>query len=111
MAYMSQASLWWGLAGAAVIVQLGHGVLQLVQTRFGVAGYFLRPVPVRLLVGQTRFVGCGQRVAVGTQAFTTLLQLAGLFFNATLLGGQHLDLLLHLHNTSALGVGFGLGLP
>ena len=25
MAYMSQASLWWGLAGAAVIVQLLTG--------------------------------------------------------------------------------------
>ena len=99
------------LFGAAVFVQLGHRVLQLVQAGFGHAGQLLCLVQQRLLVSQTGLVRCGQRVAVGTQAFAALVELARLFFNATLLGGQHLDLLLHLHNTSALGVGFGLGLP
>ena len=82
-----------------------------MQAGFGHAGQLLCLVQLRLLVSQTGLVRCGQRVAVGTQAFAALVELARLFFNATLLGGQHLDLLLHLHNTSALGVGFGLGLP
>ncbi|MBP6618513.1 MAG: hypothetical protein KA195_11135, partial [Burkholderiaceae bacterium] len=31
MAYMSQASLWWGLAGAAVIVQLLTGTFHFLM--------------------------------------------------------------------------------
>ena len=45
-------------------------------------------------------VGRGQGVPVGAQAFMALRPAGGLFVDAALLGGQHLDLLLHLHHAA-----------
>jgi hypothetical protein len=54
--------------------------------------------PAALQVDQARFVGRGQRVAVDHQAFAALVQLARLLLDVALVGGQHLDLLLHLRD-------------
>ena len=59
---------------------------------------------------QARFVGRGQRIAVGRQAFAADVELARLLFDVALVGGQHLNLLLHLRDAGALLVGARLGL-
>ncbi len=94
------------LARAAVVVQLGHGVLQLGMAGFSgsAASWAAANSPA---AGPALFVGRGQSVTVAAQAFLAHVQLAALLVDAALLGGQHADLLLHLHHGAAL-VGGGL---
>jgi hypothetical protein len=92
------------LARAALVVQQGHRVLQFGQARGLGLSHFARFIELRLQVLQTGFVGRSQGIFVGAQALKTLFLLALLFLQAALLGGQHLDLLLHLHHGSALVV-------
>ena len=98
------------LARAAVFVELGHGLLQLEQHGLGHFSAVLRAGKLRLQVRQAGLVGGGQCVAVGAQALVARLLLAALFVDAALLGGQHLDLLLHLHHGGALRGGARLRL-
>ena len=98
------------LAGAAVFVQLGHGVLQLGQAGFGGFGLLLGGFELAAQVVQAGFVGRGQGVAVSAQALVAGVELAALLVQAALLGGQHANLLLHLHHAGALLAGAGLRL-
>ncbi|MNY49954.1 hypothetical protein D3C86_1854250 [compost metagenome] len=61
------------LARAAFVVELGHAVLQLLQLGFGDLGGFLRHVELAAQIGEPRFVGHGERIAVGAQAFVARL--------------------------------------
>ena len=98
------------LARAAVVVELGHRFLQLVQAGLGGFGNFLRFFKLLAQVVQAGFIGCGQRIAVGAQALKAGVELAALLVKTALLGGQHADLLLHLHHAAALLCRAALGL-
>ena len=98
------------LGGAAFVVQLGHAVLQFLQHGVVQLGQLLCAGQLGLRFHQTAFVGRGQCVAVSGQTLAALVELAALLFNVALLGGQHLNLLLHLGHAGALFVGAGLGL-
>jgi hypothetical protein len=52
---------------------------------------------------QSGFVRGVQRASVGGQALTPILQAAPDLFGASLLSGQHLDLLLYLRDRLTLG--------
>ena len=97
------------LALAPLVIELGHAVLQLHQHRLRHLGHLggVRVLGADLL--QPVFVGGSQRIAIVAQALQPGFVLAGLLVQAALLGGQHLDLLLHLHHLLALGIGLVLG--
>ena len=97
------------LARAAVFVECGHLLLQILQSGFGLGRQSLGLSQLFLQVAQPGLVGRSQGVAVGQQAFAALLQLARLFFHVALLSRQHANLLLHLHHGGALGGGVVLG--
>ncbi len=94
----------------AVVIELRHLLLQLVQLGIRCFGGFLGRGQLLLQVDQARLVGRGQGIAVSQQALAALGQLAALFFDVALVGGQHLDLLLHLGHAATLLAGAGLGL-
>ena len=73
------------------------------------AGRLLSLVELALQVQQPGLIGCGQYLAVCTQAFVAAAELARLLFNAALVCRQHLNLLLHLGHTGALLAGAFLG--
>ena len=92
-----------GLLGdAARLVQQGRLLLQLVQAGVGLFGDLLCLGQLALQIEQALLVGRGQGVLVGGQALAAGVELAGLVLDAALLGGQHLDLLLHLADGAAL---------
>ena len=98
------------LALAALVVQIGGLGLPVFQPgrRFGLGlgGGF----QLRLQGLQPRGIVHTQGLAVGAQAVAALVELAALFIQAALLGGQHANGLLHAHHGLALGVGLRLGL-
>ena len=96
------------LARAAVFVALRHGFLQILQPGVGFGGGFLGRFELRLHLAQLLFVGRGQCLLVAAQTLAAQRELAALLFDVALVGGQHLDLLLHLHDGRALGVGLVL---
>ena len=98
------------LALAARFVELGHAVLQFLQSRLGQFGGFAGLVELLLQLGQLLRIGHHQGLAIGAHALAAGLLLAALLVQAALLGGQHLDVLLHLHHHRALAGGAGLGL-
>ena len=98
------------LARPALAIELRHLLLQFMQPGIGELRGLLRRGELRLQVGQAHFVGRGQRVAVGRQLFTPQCQRARLLFDVALVGGQHLNLLLHLAHARPLLGGAGLGL-
>ena len=61
-----------------------------------------------LQIHQALLVGCGQGVAVGGEPFTPAVELTRLLLDVALVGGQNLDLLLHLRDAGTLFVGVGL---
>jgi hypothetical protein len=60
--------------------------------------------------GQAVIVGTLQIAQVGLQLVAAMLGLAQLLGQVALVGGQHLNLLLHLGDAAALGIGAGLRL-
>ena len=98
------------LQGAPFFIQLRHGFGEFMQAglRFGLR--FLGTAELRSEVGQARFIGGIERVAVRRQAFIAQGQRARLLLDVALVSGQHLNLLLDLGHTGALLVGLGLGL-
>ncbi len=56
-------------------------------------------------VDQTRFIRRSQCVLIDLELFAARVQLARLLLNAALVGGQHLNLLLHLGHLGALLIG------
>lgn len=96
------------LARATVVVEPRHRFLQVLQPRVGLAGRFLRGLELLLHRHQLRLVGRGQCVLVGAQPFAALVELARLLLDVALVGRQHLDLLLHLHDGRALRIGLVL---
>ena len=97
------------MLGAAGLVELRHRVLQFQQARLTDAGHLLRLLQLALQIHQLGLVRGGQGVAVSAQALASGVKLARLLLNAALVGGQHLDLLLHLGHTGTLVVGALLG--
>ena len=93
------------LSHAACVVQQRHGVLQLMQARIGHFGGLLGLRQLVLQLNQAGLIGHRQRAVFGFLFVTAQVERARLFFNVPLLGGQHLDLLLHLHHTGTLFVG------
>ena len=93
------------LSGFACLVELRHAVLQLLQLGLCNVGLFGGTRELLLQLAELSQIGCVERIAVGVQALAPLLQSAGLLLQAALLGGQHLNLLLHLRHTGALLVG------
>ena len=92
-----------------LLVQMRHLVLQLLQTGLG-HGVMLRGrVGIALHLLQTTQVRTCQPLTLARQLLAPELQLTGLLLDAAALGGQHLDLLLHLARRGALGVGHVLG--
>ena len=61
------------LLGAAVFVQLGHSILQLVQAGVGHLGGLLRGAVLGLQIEQALFVRRGQRVFVDGQLLVALI--------------------------------------
>ena len=96
------------LPRTAVVVELRHAVLQIVKPGIGFGRGFLCALVLGLQIAQLCLVGRGQRVLVRAQFFAAQCQLPGLVFDVALVRRQHLDLLLHLHDGSALRIGFGL---
>ena len=90
------------LAPAPVVVELGHLLLQFMQAPFRCLGRLLRTAQLRLQVGEPHDIGRRQCVAIGGQPVAAQVQRAGLFLDVALVGGQHLDLLLHLRHAGAL---------
>ena len=98
------------LQRAPFLVQLRHAGCQFVQPAFGHRLRFLRAGKLRVEIDQPRFVGRIQRIAVSRKTLVAQAQRARLLFNIALVGGQHLDLLLHLGHAGALLAGLGLSL-
>ena len=98
------------LAAAPLFVQLRHLLLQLLQAATGHAGGVVGLRQLRTQVHKLLRVRRGQGVTVHGQAFAALVQLARLFFGIALVGGQNLNLLLHLAHAASLLVRLGLGL-
>ena len=96
------------LPSATVFVQLGHLLLQVMQAGVGLAGNLSRFCQLLLHALQTRFVRASQSVFIHDQALPAQIELAALFLNVALIRCQYLDLLLDLHHTRTLLVGFGL---
>ena len=99
------------LGGASRLIQLRHLRLQLFQLRAGHFGAQLGLLQLLFQVVQAHFIGRGQGIAVGAQALMTRRQRTALLFDVALIGGQHLNLLLHLRHTAALLVAALLGHP
>ena len=95
-----------GLAGS---IQQRCVFLQAVQCGLGLGGGIYRRLGLQAQFQQAVFVHHADGVVVLPQFFKPGLQLAALFFNATLLRRQHLDLLLHGGHAATLRIGLGLG--
>ena len=92
------------------VVQFWDLFLQVLQAFIGLCLGFLRLCQLGLHGLQALRVRSGHSQAVLAQPVVALLQLAGLVIHAALFGRQHLNLLLHLGDQSALFVGL-LGGP
>ena len=97
------------LCAAPRVFQRRQAVLQLLQGGFGHLRLGGGILILLFQLCQSGGIGRGQLAAFGAQALQTALALAHLFLQAALLGGQDVDLLLHLHHLLALAVGLLLG--
>ena len=88
---------------------LGH-VFQGLQLGLALGRAFFGFGQLRLQLLQMRVFRQGQGLLIGLQTGLALLELAGLLLHATLLGSQHLDLLLHLVHQGGLGMNLLLGI-
>ena len=97
------------LLGAALFFQRGGLFLQFMQPAFGQRVGLVSGSALAAQVGQAVQVGGGQGFAFRHQPLPPGAQAAALLFDVAAVGGQHLDLLLHLVDQRALRVGMGLG--
>ena len=101
----SRLRLAVGLGRLAGVIERGHRLGQLAQAGLDEALLFLTRLVLAAQIGQAQLVGGGQGLHLGAQALAALLDLARLFVEVARLGGQKLDLLLHLPRHLALIVG------
>ncbi len=90
------------LLEAAILVELRGLLGQLMQALVGDGVGLGGLLVLARQVGQSRFVGSGQGLALAGEAFTAHRELAGLFVDVARLGREQLDLLLHAGHRAAL---------
>ena len=94
---------------AALLVEQRGLVLQLLQLGLGDGLVVVSRGASDLQFAELLQLRRGQRLALALQAFAAAAQLTGLLVDVAAVCCQHRDLLLHLVDLGALGVGAGLG--
>ena len=98
------------LLGAAGVVERWRLVLQVMQPCVGLAAGGIGLGKLRAQLVQSSQVRRAELARLGLQPLGPLAQRARLLVDVPAVGRQQLDLLLHLRDHAALGVGLGLGI-
>ena len=93
---------------AAVFVERGHLLAQLVQARIGQALRLFGHAELALQFGQPVHVRRGELLLLARQPLAPRVELTALVVDVAAVGGKHLDLLLHAGDHRALLVGAAL---